>query len=94
MNKAELIESMSRHLGSSKAEAERALDAFTSSVQAGLQKDPDGEVAILGFGTFRVAHRAARTGINPKTKEPIQIAASVGVAFRAGKALKDALGKA
>ncbi len=91
MNKAELIEAMSRHLGSSKAEAERALEAFTGSVAAGLKKDPDGEVAILGFGTFRVSHRPARMGINPKTKEKIQIGPSIGVGFRAGKALKDSL---
>jgi DNA-binding protein HU-beta len=89
MNKAELVESMSRHMGSTKAEAERALDAFTGSVTSGLQKDE--EVSILGFGTFRISRRAARAGVNPKTGERIQIAASVGVGFRAGKALKDTL---
>ena len=86
MNKADLVEAISRHLGSSKAEGERALEAFTGSVTAGLKK---GEVAIVGFGTFRVSHRAARMGRNPKTQEPMQIAASVGVSFRAGKALKE-----
>ena len=89
MNKADLVESMSRHMGSSKAEAERALEAFTGSVAAGLKRDH--EVAILGFGSFRISHRAARTGRNPKTGEPIAIAASIGVGFRAGKALKDSL---
>ena len=88
MNKADLVEAMARHLGSSKAEAERALEAFTSSVTAGLKK---GEVAIVGFGTFRVSHRAARMGRNPKTQEPMQIGASVGVSFRGGKALKSAV---
>ncbi len=89
MNKADLVESMSRHMGSSKAEAERALEAFTGSIAAGLKKDH--EVAIVGFGTFRVTRRAARTGRNPKTGEPIAIPASTGVGFRPGKALKDAL---
>lgn len=89
MNKAELVEAMSRHMGSSKAEAERALEAFTGSVAAGLKKDK--EVAIVGFGTFRVTRRAARAGRNPKTGETIQIPASTGVGFRAGKALKDAV---
>ena len=91
MNKAELVESMSRHMGSSKAEAERALDAFTGSVTAGLTKDQ--EVGILGFGTFRISKRSARQGVNPKTGEKIQIAASIGVGFRAGKALKDVLNR-
>ena len=90
MNKAEVIDAMARHMGSSKAEAERALAAFTESVTEGLVKD--GDVAILGFGTFRVSRRKARMGTNPQTKERIQSPASVGVAFRAGKALKDRLG--
>lgn len=89
MNKAEVIDAMARHLGSSKAEAERALDAFSESVAEGLVSD--GDVAILGFGTFRLSRRKARMGRNPQTKEPIQIPASVGVTFRAGKALKDRL---
>jgi DNA-binding protein HU-beta len=89
MNKAELVEAMSRHMGSSKAEAERALEAFTGCVAVGLKTR--GEVAILGFGTFRVSKRAARDGRNPKTGEPLRIPASKSVAFRAGKALKDAL---
>ena len=88
MNKADLIEAMARHLGSSKAEGERALEAFTGSISAGLKK---GEVAIVGFGTFRVSHRAARMGRNPKTQEPMQIGASTSVAFRAGKALKESV---
>jgi DNA-binding protein HU-beta len=89
MNKAEVIDAMARHLGSSKAEAERALNAFTNSVSEGLQKD--GDVAILGFGTFRRSERKARMGTNPQTKERIHIPASVGVTFRAGKALKEKL---
>ena len=90
MNKADVIDAMARHMGSSKAEAERALNAFQEAVTEGLRQD--GDVAILGFGTFRVSRRKARMGTNPQTKERMQIAASVGVGFRAGKALKDRLG--
>jgi DNA-binding protein HU-beta len=89
MNKAEVIEAMARHLGSSKAEAERALNAFVDSVTQGLTGD--GDVAILGFGTFRRSERKARMGTNPQTRERIQIPASVGVTFRAGKKLKETL---
>jgi len=89
MNKAEVIDAMARHMGSSKAEAERALNAFTETVAEGLIGDND--VAILGFGSFRVSHRKARMGRNPQTKEPMHIPASIGVGFRAGKALKDRL---
>ena len=89
MNKAEVIDAMARHLGSSKAEAERALNAFVDSVTGGLVSD--GDVAILGFGTFRRSERKARMGTNPQTKERIQIPASVGVTFRAGKKLKETL---
>jgi nucleoid DNA-binding protein len=89
MNKAEVIDAMARHLGSSRADAERSLDAFVESVLEGLKKGQD--VAILGFGSFRVSHRKARMGTNPQTKERIQIPASIGVGFRAGKALKERL---
>jgi nucleoid DNA-binding protein len=89
MNKAEVIDAMARHLGSSRADAERSLDAFVESVLEGLKKGQD--VAILGFGSFRVSHRKERMGTNPQTKERIQIPASIGVGFRAGKALKERL---
>ncbi len=89
MNKAEVIDAMSRHLGSTRADAERALDAFVESIVEGLKKGQD--VAILGFGSFRVSRRKARMGTNPQTKERIEIPASVGVGFRAGKALKERL---
>ncbi len=89
MNKAEVIDAMARILGSSKAESERALAAFVEAVTEGLVRD--GDVAILGFGSFRKSLRKARMGTNPQTKERIQIPASVGVSFRAGKALKDKL---
>ncbi len=89
MNKAEVIDAVSRILGSSRAEAERALGAVTDAIVEGLVKD--GDVAILGFGTFKKSLRRARTGINPATKEKIQIPESVGVSFRAGKGLKERL---
>lgn len=89
MNKAEVVDTMAGLMGSSKAEAERALAAFAETVGQGL--GADGDVAILGFGTFRVSHRKARMGRNPQTGESLPIPASVGVAFRAGKALKDRL---
>ena len=89
MNKADLVEGIMQHLSSTKAEAERALDAFTLAVASGLKKDQ--EVGIVGFGTFLVSRRAARIGTNPKTGEKIQLAPSVGVRFRAGKSLKESL---
>ena len=89
MNKAEVIDAMARHLGSSKAEAERALAAFVDTVVEGLVAD--GDVAILGFGSFRISRRKARMGTNPQTKERIEIPASIGVGFRAGKAIKERL---
>jgi DNA-binding protein HU-beta len=87
MNKADLVESVARQLGSSKAEAERALVAVTAAIAAGLKTD--GEVTIQGFGGFRVRKHKAREGRNPKTHEVIVIAARRSVGFRAGKALKD-----
>jgi len=89
MNKAEVVDAMARNLGSSKAEAERALAAFIEAIGEGLTRD--GDVGILGFGSFRKSIRKARMGTNPQTKERIHIPASVGVSFRAGKALKEKL---
>jgi nucleoid DNA-binding protein len=89
MNKAELIVSIQEHLGedTSKAAAERALEAVLESIKTGIKED--GSVSIIGFGSFDVTDRAARQGINPKTKEPIQIAASKAVKFKAGAGLKN-----
>ncbi len=87
MNKSELVEATARHLGCGKAEGDRALEAVTACIAAGLKSQ--GEVAIPGFGTFRRVMRKARTGRNPKTGEPIEIAASRSVGFRPGKALKE-----
>lgn len=72
-----------------KAAAQRAVEAVIDTIQKTMARGED--VAITGFGTFRVAKRAAREGRNPKTGEKIQIAASVKPKFRAGKSLKEAV---
>lgn len=89
MNKSELITAIADHAELSKADAGRALDAFTDQVKRALKKGDD--VALVGFGTFVVRKRAARTGRNPRTGATIKIKASKVPAFKAGKALKDAL---
>ena len=89
MNKAELREAIQKSLECSAANAERAANCVFEAIQEGLQRD--GTVQIMGFGTFQVKNRAARTGRNPTTGEPIQIPASRTVSFRPGKALKDSL---
>jgi DNA-binding protein HU-beta len=89
MNKSELIEAIADGSGLSKADAGRALDAFTSGVTKALKKGQT--VSLVGFGTFSVKKRAARTGRNPRTGETIKIKASKNPAFKAGKALKDAV---
>ncbi len=89
MNKTELIDRIAESADISKASAGRALDAALEAVTDSLkQADP---VALVGFGTFTVRERAARTGRNPQTGQPIQIAAAKVPAFKPGKALKDAL---
>jgi DNA-binding protein HU-beta len=89
MNKGELIESVANAADVSRAEATRAVDAVIDSVTKTLANG--GTVSIVGFGTFSVKKRAARTGRNPRTGETIQIAASNVPGFKAGKALKDAV---
>ena len=91
MNKSELIAAMAEKSGLSKKDSEKALGAFMDTVVDAL-KDGD-KVALVGFGTFDVRERAARTGLNPRTKEPIEIAASKAPSFKAGKAFKDELNK-
>ncbi|PWI34297.1 DNA-binding protein HU [Vibrio albus] len=88
MNKTQLVEKIAENADLSKASAGRALDAFIDAVSETLQADD--QVALVGFGTFSVRTRAARTGRNPKTGEEIQIAEAKVPAFKAGKALKDA----
>ena len=89
MNKADLIELMAKEADISKAAAGRALDAFEQGVSAALVQG--NSVTLVGFGTFSVSERAERAGRNPKTGEPLTIAAAKTPKFRAGKALKDAL---
>ncbi|KAB2900519.1 MAG: HU family DNA-binding protein [Xanthomonadales bacterium] len=89
MNKGDLVNAMADGSGLSKADAERALDAMIDAVKTELQAG--GQVSLVGFGTFLVRARAARTGRNPRTGEDIKIAASKAPAFKPGKALKDAV---
>jgi DNA-binding protein HU-beta len=89
MNKSELVEAIVKDKNSgieSKAAAERALESVLDAIRSGLKKDKT--VQVVGFGNFVVKNRKARTGINPKTGEQIQIKASRSVGFRPGKALK------
>lgn len=89
MNKSELIDTIAASADISKAAAGRALDAMTESVTTAL-KGGD-QVTLIGFGTFSVKDRAARTGRNPQTGAEIQIKAAKVPSFKAGKALKDAV---
>ena len=89
MNKAELIDTVADAADLSKASAARAVDAVTQAVAEALKKDD--QVTIVGFGTFSVRKRAARSGRNPRTGETIHIKASNAPGFKPGKALKGAL---
>ena len=91
MNKAELIEAMATSNKLSKRENEEVLGAFIDVVSKELKKG--GKVQLVGFGTFEVGKRAARTGRNPQTGAEIKIKASKAPKFKAGKALKDAVNK-
>ena len=87
MNKAQLIDAMAEKAGLSKADAKKALDAFVGATTDAL-KGGD-RVALIGFGSFSVSERAARTGRNPQTGKEIQIAAKKVVKFKAGSELSD-----
>jgi len=89
VNKSELIDAIAASADLPKTVAGRALDAVVESITNAL-KDGD-SVSLVGFGTFSVKERAARTGRNPRTKEPIQIAAAKVPGFKPGKTLKDAV---
>ena len=89
MNKAELIDTIAASADIPKAAAGRALDAMIEAVEGALKKGDT--VSLVGFGTFSVKERAARTGRNPQTGAPIEIAAANIPTFKAGKALKDAV---
>ena len=87
MNKAELVAAIAESAGLSKKDSEKALAAFVSVVTDELKKGE--KVQLVGFGTFEVSARPARTGRNPQTKQTITIPASKAPKFKAGKALKD-----
>jgi len=91
MNKAELVEAVQKSLGkeTSKAQAERAVNAVVESIKVGLKKSK--LVQLIGFGTFKVVNRKARVGVNPKTGAKIKIKASKTVKFATGKDLKSKL---
>lgn len=89
MNKQELIAAMTKESGLSVKDATAALNAYTAAVTAALCNGE--KVQLVGFGTYEVKERAARTGKNPATGDTIEIAASKSVSFKAGQALKNAV---
>lgn len=89
MNKSELVAAIAAAADLSRKDAERALNAFTETVTEELKKGE--KVQLVGFGTFEVSERAARTGRNPATGAAMMIGASKAPKFKAGKALKDAI---
>jgi DNA-binding protein HU-beta len=91
MNKTELVEAVKNLLGAdaTKESAGKAVDAVIGGIKAGLKES--GSVQLIGFGTFSVTDRPERSGINPRTKEPITIAASKVVKFKPGSGLKEIL---
>ncbi len=89
MNKTELIDQMATAADISKAAAGRALDAAVEAIKGALKAGDD--VSLIGFGTFYVGERAARTGRNPRTGKTLEIKAAKSPKFRAGKGLKDAV---
>lgn len=91
MNKTDLVAAIAEQANLSKKDAEAALKAFIGTVTDELAKG--GKIQLVGFGTFEVAERAARTGQNPRTGEKMEIAASKAPKFKAGRGLKDAVNK-
>ena len=89
MNKVELIAAVAEKAGLSKKDAEKAVAAVVSSIEGALANGD--KVQLIGFGTFEVRERAARTGRNPQTKETIEIAAAKQPVCKAGQALKNAI---
>lgn len=85
MNKAQLISDIAENSGLSKVDSKKALEAFLGSVASTLKAGD--KITLVGFGTFSVVNKAARTGINPATKKPIKIAAKKVVKFKAGSEL-------
>ncbi len=91
MTKADLIAKVAAEAEMSKKDAEKAVNTVLSAITEALAEGD--KVSLVGFGTFETRERAARTGQDPRTKEPIEIPAATVPAFKAGKALKDAVAK-
>jgi len=91
LTKTELIGTVANKAGLPKAAAEKAVKATIDAITKALKKGD--KVTLVGFGTFEVTKRAARNGVNPRTRKPIRIKASKGLRFRAGKALKETINK-
>lgn len=91
MNKAELINAIANETGLSKKDTEATINSFVNVVSTALENKD--KVQLIGFGTFETRERAARTGKNPQTGEPLNIPASTTVALKVGKALKEKLNK-
>jgi DNA-binding protein HU-beta len=91
MNKSELVSTVAEKTGQTKKAAEQAVDATFAAITEELAKG--GKVQLIGFGTFEVRERAARTGRNPQSGKPMDIPASKAPAFKAGKVLKEAVDK-
>lgn len=91
MNKTELIAAVAEKAGMSKKDTEAVITAAINTVTAALADEE--KVQLVGFGSFEVKKRAARTGLNPRTKEPVKISATKVPVFKAGQALKNAVAK-
>jgi nucleoid DNA-binding protein len=89
MNKSDLVNAVAEHADLTKDKADAAVSAIIEQITNALSRDE--AVSLVGFGSFSQSHRAARTGRNPQTGAALQIAASNGVSFKPGKALKDAV---
>ena len=89
MNKTDLVNAVAKDAGLAKSEAQRAVDSVLSNIEASLQNGD--KVTLVGFGTFSIATREARTGRNPRTGQPIKIRAKKIAKFAAGKALRQAV---
>ncbi len=89
MNKAELIDAIANESGLSKADSKKALDAFVSATSAAMKNND--RISLVGFGSFSVSERAARTGRNPQTGKEIQIAAKKVIKFKAGSDLTEGI---
>ena len=89
MNKAELVEEVAGKVGLTKKDANNVIDAITSAIMDSLKRDE--KVTSVGFGTFQVMEREARRGVNPQTREAIQISAKKVPKFKPGRSLREAV---